>query len=83
MIFQAIIPIPLSDIMHKVVKQPYQMNMFELYEYFENIDIESVNPEHYMYTRNLMVERGLMVGERLKLTALEDIQEEFEVMGVF
>lgn len=76
-------PIPLSDIMHKVIKKPYQMSMFELYEYFENLDIDTVNSQHYMYTRNLMIEKGLLMGECMKLTALEDIQNEFEAEGVF
>ena len=67
----------------KLIKQPYQMNLLELYDYFHNIDIDTVDDKHYIYTRNLMIEKGLLVGERLKLTALDDIQDGFEAESVF
>lgn len=64
-------------------KQPYQMNMLELYEYFYSLDINAVDDKHYLYTRNLMIEKGLIVGERMKLSSIEDMENELEVMGVF
>jgi len=77
------VPNPLIDIMHKVVKKPYQMSHNELYEYFHSLDIETVDYKHFIYTRNLMIERGLLVGERMKLTAIEDIENELESVGLF
>lgn len=69
-------PISLSSILKKPKKQPYQMKDLELYNYFKNIDIETVNEAHYIVTRNLIIDRGLIVGERLKL---EDLNESIEV----
>jgi len=67
----------------KITKKPYQMNLLELWEYFQNLDIETVDTRHYIYTRNLCIERGLIEGEWLKPTSLHDMMEEFEVEGVF
>ncbi|MBA3025737.1 MAG: replication endonuclease [Sulfurimonas sp.] len=63
---------------NKVKKAPYQMGYLELYDYFHNIDIDTVDDKHYINTRNLMIDKGLMDGERLKLTAMEDMKFEFE-----
>ncbi len=67
----------------KYNKKPYQMNDFELYQYFQSLDIDTVDDKHYIYTRNLLIERGYVVGERLKLTAIEDMQREFECEEIF
>ncbi len=56
---------------------------YELYLYFENLDIETVDEKHYLYTRNLLIERGLIEGEWLKLTAYDDLRNDFETEGVF
>jgi hypothetical protein len=58
--------IPLDEIIVKPKKKPYQMKDYQLRQYFENIDISTVNPAHYAVTHNLMIDRGLIVGERLK-----------------
>jgi len=71
-------PISFSSILIKPKKQPYQMNDYELYTYYENLDIETVDYKHYAYTCNLLIDRGYEVGERLKLSSLEDITKEFE-----
>ncbi|WP_294964675.1 hypothetical protein [Sulfurimonas sp.] len=42
------------------------MKDFQLIQYFESIDINSVNPAHYAVTHNLMIDRSLIVGERMK-----------------
>ena len=55
----------------KLKKMPYQMNHLELYNYFEKLDIETVDYKHYIYTRNLLIKKGLIVGERLNLAELE------------
>jgi hypothetical protein len=72
-----------NGLLTEIKKQPYQMNYLELYRYFNNIDIDTVDDKHYIYTRNLMIDKGLIVGERLKLTAIEDLQTELEGYGVF
>ncbi len=51
--------------------QPYQMNDFDLNQYYQNINIDTVDDKHYIYTRNLLIDRGYDVGERLKLDAFE------------
>ncbi|UCN00058.1 replication endonuclease [Sulfurimonas sp. SWIR-19] len=71
-------PVPLTDILIVQRKKPYQMNDYELYQYFQGLDIDTVDDKHYLYTRNLLIERGYDVGEWLKLTAIEELQEEIE-----
>jgi len=57
---------------------PYQMNDVDLYQYFYALDIDSVDDKHYMHTRNLMIDRGMIECEQLKLTSIEDMKEYFE-----
>ena len=64
--------------MRHTKKQPYQMNDFELFNYFQNLDIDTVNDKHYLHTKNLLIDRGYFEGECLKLTSIEDIQNLFE-----
>ena len=47
-------------------KQPHHMKDYELLQYFQDLDIETVNMHHYGLTKNTCIERGLLVGERLK-----------------
>jgi len=56
----------LNDIMIKKTIPPYKMKNYQLRQYFESIDINTVNPAHYAVTHKLMIDRGLMVGEWLK-----------------
>ena len=63
--------------------KPYQMNDFELFQYFNKLDIDTVDDKHYIYTKNILIDRGYDMGERLKLTAIEDLQNDFEAEGVF
>jgi hypothetical protein len=58
-------------------KQPYMMKNIELFPYFKGLDINTVNMAHYAVTHNLCIERGLIEGERLKLTELECEEEIF------
>ncbi len=67
----------IHDIMIKVSKAPYQMSDYELHKYFNDIDIRTVNPAHYVVATNEMINRGLIVGERLNLTDLNDVGEVF------
>jgi len=71
-----------NGLLTEIKKQPYQMNHIELYQYFNNLDIDTVDDKHYIYTRNLLIDRGLIVGERLKLTSIEDLQSEIESYAV-
>ncbi|MDD2790034.1 MAG: hypothetical protein PHU40_05140 [Sulfurimonas sp.] len=67
----------------KTQKMPYQMGYLELYDYFYSLDIDTCDDKHYLYTKNLMIEKGLMVGERSELTAIESMQNEFRLQGDF
>ena len=60
----------------KYTKKPYQMNNTMLLDYFNNLDIDKTDNNHYSYTHRLVCERGLIMGEWLKPS---DIQESREV----
>ena len=66
------------DIMRLIKKQPYQMTNFELYNYFHSLDIDTVDDKHYLYTKNLMIDKGLLTGEYVKLDSIEDLELEFD-----
>ena len=76
-------PIDLKDILVKETIKPYQMNDLELYNYFLGLDIDTVDDKHYIYTRNLLIERGYDLGEWLKLTAIEELQNDLEAESIF
>ena len=59
------------------IKQPYQMKNLELFNYFQNIDIKTINPARYAVTRNLMINRGLLKGE------IMNPAESYEAVEVF
>jgi len=66
----------LNDIMIKKTKPPYQMQDYELYTYFENLDMDTVNPTHYAITRNLLVTRCLLLDTPLlDLREIQDFKE--------
>jgi len=67
----------------KYNKKPYQMTDFELYNYFNSLDIDTVDDKHYMFTRNLLIKRGYLDKEVLPLDAIEQINNEFELEGAF
>ena len=58
-------------------KKPYQMKNYELQQYFNNIDIKTVNADHYAHTTNIMIDRGLLKGERLELNLENEAREVF------
>ncbi|WP_321777788.1 hypothetical protein [Sulfurimonas sp.] len=70
-------PLSLNDVLIKPKIQPYQMKDYQIIQYYENIDMQSVNPAHYGVTYNLMVERGLIVGELLKPFSMYEAFEVF------
>ena len=55
----------------------------KLYNYFKSIDIDIVDDKHYIYTKNLLIKRGYLEGELLRLDAIENMQNEFESEGAF
>ncbi|WP_324170975.1 rolling circle replication-associated protein [Sulfurimonas sp.] len=71
------IPLSLDDILIKPKIQPYQMKNYQLSHYFENINMDSVNPAHFAVTYNLMIERGLIAGELLKPSSMYEAFEVF------
>lgn len=48
--------------------KPYQMKDLQLMQYFNSLDMQTVNPSHYAYTHNIMVERGLIDGGKVDLS---------------
>lgn len=46
-------------------RQPWEMNLLELNDYFHSLDIETVDLNHYAITRNMMINKGLMLGEMI------------------
>ena len=67
----------------KPKKMPYQMTDFELYEYYNKLDVDLVDDKHYLHTRNLLIERGYDVGEWLKLDAINELDDYFEMECAF
>ena len=65
----------LDGIITEIKKQPHEMSYFELHNYFHNLDIETVNLGHYGVTKNLMIDRGLIDGEKLTLDKYTDMGE--------
>jgi len=68
---------------NKPTKKPYQMNMLELYDYFHSLDIETCDEQHYIVTRNLMIQKNLLSGELAETMAIQNMFNEFEAEGVF
>lgn len=52
----------------KPTPQPKTMSDYTLLQYWQNIDLETVNPHHFAHVRNEMIERGLIAGEYIPLT---------------
>ena len=61
-----------NGIYTKNVKKPYQMNNIELYEYYQNINIEIVDLNHYGNTKNILIDRGLIDEPKVNLAAYQD-----------
>lgn len=64
-------------------KQPYQMNDLELYEYYQNIDIETCDLKHYGNTKNILIDRGLLDEPKINLASYQDDFFKFEGEEVF
>jgi len=59
----------INDNIIKVIKKPHEMKDRELYDYFHKLDIDKVNMQHYGYTKNMMINRGLLKGELISVDA--------------
>jgi hypothetical protein len=46
---------------------PDYMKDYQLLQYFNNLDIETCNLQHYGYVKNCMIKRGLYVGDLVSL----------------
>lgn len=62
----------------KAVKQPYQMNNLELWEHFQNIDIETCDLKRYANTKNILIDRGLIYEPKVSLSLYQDDFFKFE-----
>lgn len=71
-------PISLSSILHKHREYPYQMSDLRLYDYFQNLDIETVDLRHYANTKNILIDRGLLLDEKVDLALYQDDFFKFE-----
>lgn len=62
----------------KSVKQPYQMNSLELYEYYQNMDVETCDLKRYANTKNILIYRGLLDEQKVNLALYQDELFKFE-----
>ena len=75
----------------KVTKKPHDMTHFELFQYFKGLDIDTVDLSHYMYVRNLLIDKKLLDDEKLPIDFhksymndwLNSLHEDLEVEEVF
>ncbi len=69
----------LSSILIKPLrKMPYQMKNLELYDYFQNLDIETCDLKHYANTKNILIDRGLLDEPKINLASYQDDFFKFE-----
>lgn len=52
----------------KPTPQPKTMSDYKLLQYWQSIDVETVNAHHFAHVRNEMIERGLIFGDYFPLT---------------
>ena len=71
-------PVPLSSILIKSKKHLYQLSSLELYNYFQNLDIETCDLKHYAVTKNLLIDRGLLDDTKINLASYQDDFFKFE-----
>ncbi len=67
-------------ILYKDTKSVADKKDFELYKYFNDLDIETCNMQHYGYVKNTLIERGLLSGTVISLDDFRDI-EDFKVVA--
>ena len=72
-----------KNTLKKTKLMPYQMNSLQLWEYFEGLDVETCDLKHYAYTKNILIERGLLDEPKVNLALLQDDFFRFEAEEVF
>ncbi len=53
-------------------KKPFKMTNLELYSYFNSLDLDTVDIQHYGLTRNMMINKGLLNGELINPSEYKD-----------
>ena len=56
-----------NDRLSKPAQKPAFMSDLELFSYFNSLDPETGNYQHYLYVRNLCIDRNLIEGETVSL----------------
>ncbi len=72
-----------KNTLKKTKTMPYQMNSLQLWDYFEGLDVETCDLKHYAYTKNILIERGLIDEPKVNLSAYQDNFYKFEAEEVF
>lgn len=72
-----------KNTLKKPKTMPYQMNSLQLWEYFEGLDVETCDLKHYAYTKNILIDRGLLDEPKVNLALLQDDFYRFESEEVF
>ncbi|MGE0738288.1 rolling circle replication-associated protein [Sulfurimonas sp.] len=72
-----------KNTLKKPKTMPYQMNSLQLWDYFEGLDVETCDLKHYAYTKNILIERGLIDEPKVNLSAYQDNFYKFEAEEVF
>ena len=72
-----------KNTLKKTKLMPYQMNSLQLWEYFEGLDVETCDLKHYAYTKNILIDRGLLDEPKVNLALLQDDFFRFEAEEVF
>ena len=72
-----------KNTLKKSKTMPYQMNSLQLWDYFEGLDVESCDLKHYAYTKNILIDRGLIDEPKVNLAAYQDDFYKFEAEEVF
>ena len=68
-------PKSLNEIIVKKTKTISDMMDYELFIYFEKLDIETCDMQHYGYVKNLLITKGLLDGEIQSLTSYKEVME--------
>lgn len=72
-----------KNTLKKTKLMPYQMNSLQLWDYFDGLDVETCDLKHYAYTKNILIDRGLIDEPKVNLSAYQDNFYKFEAEEVF
>lgn len=48
------------------------MNDYVLYDYYQNLDIETCDLKHYVNTKNILIDRGYLDEPKINLALYQD-----------